>query len=744
MQVSKQPEDGTVLGSNSEPNQQIAGTLVCNLSETESDELATNAVMKLLYGSPKVSENSKLPEVKSPACLPVTALVWAEAASSDLTSPSSKQEYSAPLCWHLPSLVVGEFGLSSESKFETSTEMRSLECSGAGHSESSVVSSTVHAERIDSALADVLEANFGDADLHSMVSEEAKASPNLDMLETLHIELSGAGRGNIRCSLYEYEGEIRANRPHGWGLQKFKTTTGEFSGLTYRGNFVDGLANCVRGVAVWSHGLEFKGEFVRGCPKSGILTESDGEEHPAVFSKDEYGPKLWEITERHIVAATKRGENIGNLGEGQAQVLQIKHKIDLNGKSCAMINSDSEYRSPARGPSEDCSSEHHQQLAFLLNLFPDCDEPVVTDILRVCEDDIGKAIEFLLPASVEAPRPVDDKRRIRRFKPINLTQNSEVTRTGKQRSATVWSAQGGLAQQLKVATRHELLVREFPSLSASDVEEALSACRGNVDEARQQLLVMDMSKQDSENTGGLRDKVLAQHMYQDAKSSERSLRLVSIPTSEQNKQSSLVTKDLSLSECDASTVAASEKEEWKLSKSKRARGERIGTGSYYAQKQYEGMGGNELRRLAFQHSKMYSDLSRIAVSAFQAGDRIEAARLSEKARQHQEQFQILNEMARARIIDTFNADKDGELCVDLHQLLVVEALELLEAKMRQWSALAGGRRLLVDVVTGAGNHSREGRAVLRPRVKAWLEERGMRYYPINDGMLKVDASTFPR
>jgi hypothetical protein len=44
----------------------------------------------------------------------------------------------------------------------------------------------------------------------------------------------------------------------------------------------------------------------------------------------------------------------------------------------------------------------------------------------------------------------------------------------------------------------------------------------------------------------------------------------------------------------------------------------------------------------------------MAVSAFQAGDCIEAERLSQTVLRHQEQHQVLNNMARAKAVETFN------------------------------------------------------------------------------------------
>ena len=734
-------------------------------------------VSALVSGSEVVNQ-------KSPACVPVSALVWAEVIAHmneieapevdenaqglskrpSLTSYKSIGEPDSPICVPVSALVWGEeLALSQLSAVsgEFNTE----------HPSHSIGQRTIVNQSIAlnaSTLAQGCDSVLATADLHAMVSathEEGACSTvhsgqshlRSDSIqredETVHCEILSDGSTRLNCGLYEYTGEVRDNKPHGWGFQKFIGMDGQFSGLTYRGNFIDGVPHCSRGVAVWNSGLEFSGEFICGCPRIGSLTEPDGTAHRALFPQSRAKLLLSEISEMHILEAISRGKNEDSaLKESQdfwSDEVDIVYQDDV---ACSP-----RVRSPS--PTEECNSEHEQQLGFLRNLFPDCETPVITGILEDCGGDVGKAIEFLLPAEDVRP-PQEKKGRGRRLPSVLLSNSSDAREAGniKLLRGPGWAAHRDLARRLTVTTSQEKLTREFPGLSARDVEEALQICGGDIDETRQQLLTLEMSRGDLPTSevasfvAGAKCSVRAadhqrSHHPLDfhAPSGRPKLRDVTeVPLKVHAESSSIVRSEEQQPE--ASVSAAAEAEAWRVSTSKRAREARLNGGARARcpTEQYEGMGGDELRRLGFQHAKMNADLSRMAVAAFQAGDRIEAARLSEKALRHQEQYQLLNELARARIIETFNPDMDGRLCVDLHQLFVAEALELLEAKLRQWAASAAGRRLLVDVVTGAGNHSREGRAVLRPRVKAWLEERGMRYYPINDGMLKVDVSTFPR
>ena len=698
----------------------------------------------------------------SPACGPVSALVWAEVSgtasldsghgftyNSDIHSlkfsAQTMSDSPSPICGPVSALVLGGSLASADTLIYEKATSNEVSTEGS-ITEPNIVEdiATGYEDNLSNRNASIV--NFV---VDSEAADPSRASNPRN--ETKSVEMSSQGNGRIVSSYYDYDGEIPNDRPHGWGFQRFKDASGELSGLTYRGNFVDGLAHCRRGVAVWSNGLEFKGEFIMGCPTCGSLTEPDGQEHSAVFSRDGRSLRLWEIAERHIIEALQDGR------EGRC------------GKKGGIDGSRPNKESNRESSAEKCGSEYVQQFDFLRNLFPDCENLVLADLLRDCEGDVEKAIEFLLPA--EPVRSSDEQSRSKRFRAIILPHSVQAAASGKQKQQTEseWAAPGGLAGRLNDLAKQQQLLREFPGVRSVDVKEALAACGGDLDEARQQLLIMDISKEDfafadsrikSTKVSAGHTSIHYKHSKQGDGSHYAKSRAPSNPVSaghtsapekhprdgDDASEGRIRFSDAKHDEGQASM--SSEKEVWRLSKSRRAREAGSGSGASARERkfeaQYEDMSGPELRRLGFQHAKMHADLSRMAVSAFQAGDRIQATRLSEKARHHQEQYQTLNEMARTKIIEEFNPDMDASMRVDLHQLHVAEALELLATKLRQWSSSAGGRRLLVDVVTGAGNHSREGKAVLRPRVKAWLEERGMRYYPINDGLLKVDLSTFPQ
>ena len=60
----------------------------------------------------------------------------------------------------------------------------------------------------------------------------------------------------------------------------------------------------------------------------------------------------------------------------------------------------------------------------------------------------------------------------------------------------------------------------------------------------------------------------------------------------------------------------------------------------------------------------------------------------------------------------------AEHTIDLHGFSRAQALRELQAKMTYYRA---GRVSLVRVITGRGEHSVDGQAVLAPAVRSWLE-----------------------
>lgn len=188
--------------------------------------------------------------------------------------------------------------------------------------------------------------------------------------------------------------------------------------------------------------------------------------------------------------------------------------------------------------------------------------------------------------------------------------------------------------------------------------------------------------------------------------------------------------------------------------------------------------GEELRRLAFEadgQRRSYSDRSQ---NAWLAGRRAEAAQLSDMSKQFAAEQNRLHSLAAESFFAENNprypllgsdhgkrrrqkkrgflgwlfgscgggggsggnaSAQDGGLkTVDLHGLLVVEALE----KTKEHLAACRERRVRrTKIITGRGNHSVGGVARLRPEVEAWLRERSgeLRIVPgRNDGAIDVE------
>ena len=76
--------------------------------------------------------------------------------------------------------------------------------------------------------------------------------------------------------------------------------------------------------------------------------------------------------------------------------------------------------------------------------------------------------------------------------------------------------------------------------------------------------------------------------------------------------------------------------------------------------------------------------------------------------------------------------------LDLHFLQTEEALRQLNnfvAERR--SRLERGGSEMVEVVTGKGNRSKNGRSRLKPAVVSWLDQKNIQHFEVNQGCLKI-------
>eukprot|EP00798_Chlamydomonas_sp_ICE-L_P014843 gene14843-20897_t len=80
-----------------------------------------------------------------------------------------------------------------------------------------------------------------------------------------------------------------------------------------------------------------------------------------------------------------------------------------------------------------------------------------------------------------------------------------------------------------------------------------------------------------------------------------------------------------------------------------------------------------------------------------------------------------------RAFQSSNTAIRNEYCMDLHQMYVDEALEMMRRTLTILSALPNPEGVWLKVITGAGRHSVNGIPVIKQGVLAYLKEAGLKY-----------------
>jgi len=78
--------------------------------------------------------------------------------------------------------------------------------------------------------------------------------------------------------------------------------------------------------------------------------------------------------------------------------------------------------------------------------------------------------------------------------------------------------------------------------------------------------------------------------------------------------------------------------------------------------------------------------------------------------------------------------------LDLHYLQIGDAVKQLSSFISQWEKIVTeGKKssLNVEIITGRGNRSDNGKSRLRPAVTNWLAQKNYNYSDVNEGCLKV-------
>ncbi|MCO5566393.1 hypothetical protein L7F22_020070 [Adiantum nelumboides] len=122
--------------------------------------------------------------------------------------------------------------------------------------------------------------------------------------------------------------------------------------------------------------------------------------------------------------------------------------------------------------------------------------------------------------------------------------------------------------------------------------------------------------------------------------------------------------------------------------------------------------------------------------AWRLGNKVEAKSLSNAAKVQAKLMVEANEKAAETLFNKNNAQRDVGV-LDLHGLFVKEAIEKVEERIALCKKL--GQKELV-VIVGKGNHSKNGKAILKPMVEKYMHEYGLSVTvgKPNDGCLYVE------
>ncbi len=121
--------------------------------------------------------------------------------------------------------------------------------------------------------------------------------------------------------------------------------------------------------------------------------------------------------------------------------------------------------------------------------------------------------------------------------------------------------------------------------------------------------------------------------------------------------------------------------------------------------------------------------------AWQNGEKGDAHTLSEEKKSWQKKKEDANRRAAKIILEPQKWQTTGE--IDLHGLYLDEALDATREFLKYWSKKASTRDTVL-VITGAGHHSENNKAVIRPKVERLLQEQSLEYESVHgDGAFRV-------
>lgn len=151
---------------------------------------------------------------------------------------------------------------------------------------------------------------------------------------------------------------------------------------------------------------------------------------------------------------------------------------------------------------------------------------------------------------------------------------------------------------------------------------------------------------------------------------------------------------------------------------------------------YTGKEGARLRAEASEWAVKREHLFDSAHEAYEKGNRDEAKRLSEEGKIATQNMLKLNALASAAIFKHLNKSGNSNY-IDLHGQFVEEALDLLRERLTM--LLSNGHEDKLHCIVGAGHHSKNHVARIKPAVHKLIIKMGLRYEVDNVGKYLIFA-----
>ncbi|VEU39039.1 unnamed protein product [Pseudo-nitzschia multistriata] len=137
----------------------------------------------------------------------------------------------------------------------------------------------------------------------------------------------------------------------------------------------------------------------------------------------------------------------------------------------------------------------------------------------------------------------------------------------------------------------------------------------------------------------------------------------------------------------------------------------------------------EIRMLARKYHEKVVECAKNSQEAYQKGDKKKAHTLSEEKKDWQKKQNDANIKAAKLILEPQSWQTSGE--IDLHGLFLQEATNATLEFLKYWSKKVWSDAKIVLIITGAGHHSENHKAVIRPHVEQILQEQHLDYKSVH-------------